>query len=64
MQAYQPKDRLDMEIEELRLLMVNMSQRSHEKRMNIYINRENRQNSNKRQMIEEYCRRKPSGALQ
>ena len=25
MQVYQPKDRLDMEIEELRLVMVNMS---------------------------------------
>ena len=30
MQVYQPKDRLNMEIEELRLLMVKMYQRRHE----------------------------------
>ena len=32
--------------------------------MKIYINRENRQNSGRRQMTEEYCRSKASGALQ
>ena len=64
MQVYQPKDRLDMEIEELRMLMVNMSQRRNEERMNIYIIRANRQNNNIRQMIEEDCRSKASGALQ
>ena len=32
--------------------------------MNIYIIRENRQNNNKRHMIEEDCRRKSSRALQ
>ena len=45
-----PKDRLDMEIEELRLLMVKMYQRRNEERMNIYISRENRQNSDKRRL--------------
>ena len=35
MQVYQLKDRLDIDIEELRLLMVKMSQRRHEERMNI-----------------------------
>ena len=64
MQVCQPKDRLDMDIEELRLLMVKMSQMTHEERMKIYISRENRQNSNMRQMIEEDCRSKASGALQ
>ena len=37
------KGRLDMEIEELRLLMVKMSQRKHEERMNIFIRREKKQ---------------------
>ena len=64
MHVYQPKDRLDMDIEELRLLMVKMSQRRNEERMNIYISRENRQNNGKRKMTEEDCRRKASGALQ
>ena len=64
MQVYQSKDRLDMEIEELRLLMEKMSQRRNEERMKIYISRENRQNSAKRQMTEENCRSKASGALQ
>ena len=47
MQVYQILDRLDMEIKGLRLLMVNMFQRRHEERMNIYISRENRQNSDR-----------------
>ena len=58
------KGRLDMEIEELRLLIVNMSQRRHEERMNIYISKENRKNSGTRQMTEEDCKSKASGALQ
>ena len=45
MQVYQTEDRLDMEIEELRLLMVKMSQRRHEERMNIFISREKKQSS-------------------
>ena len=53
-----------MEIEELRMLMVKISQRRNEERMNIYISRTNRQNSDKRQMTEEDCRNKASGALQ
>ena len=64
MQVYQPKDRLDMEIEELRMLMMKMSQRRHEERMNIYINKENRQSSIKieKKIVEarlvEHCNRK------
>ena len=53
-----------MEIEELRLLMVKMSQRRHEERMNIYISRANRQNRGRGRMTEKYCRSKASGALQ
>ena len=45
MQVYHPKDRLDMEIEELRLLMVKMSQRRNEERMNIFISRTKKQSS-------------------
>ena len=55
---------MDMEIEELRMLMVKVSQRIHEERMKIYISRANRKNNNKRHMIEEDCRSKASGALQ
>ena len=40
MQMYQPKDRMDMEIEEIRMLMVKVSQRRHEEIMNIYISRQ------------------------
>ena len=53
-----------MEIEELRLLMVKMSQRRHEERMNIYINRANRQNNDRKKVTEEDCRSKASGSLQ
>ena len=42
-----------MEIEELRMLMVKVSQRRHEERMKIYISRENRENNNRRQMTKE-----------
>ena len=42
MQVYQPKDRLDMEIEELRMLMVKVSHRIHEEIMKIYISKEKR----------------------
>ena len=61
---YQPKDRMDMEIEELSMLMVKMSQRRHEEGMKIYISRANKQKNNRRQMTKEYCRIKSSGALQ
>ena len=64
MQASEPKDRLDMGIEELRMLMVKMSQRRNEEIMNIFISIANRQNNGRRQMSEEDCRSKPSGALQ
>ena len=64
MHVYHPKDRLDMDIEELRLLMVKMSQRRNEERMNIYISKENKQSSNKRHMAKEDCKSKASGALQ
>ena len=63
MQVYHPNDRLDMDIEYLRMLMVKMSQRRHEERMNIYISRENRQNSGRGWMTEKDCRSKASGAL-
>ena len=53
-----------MEIEELRMLMVKVSQRRNEERMNIYIIRENKQNNDRRQMTEEDCKSKASGALQ
>ena len=61
---YHPKDRLDMEIEELRMLMVKVYQRRNEERMKIYIIIENRKNNDRRQMTEEDCRRKSSRALQ
>ena len=41
-----------------------MSQRRHEERIKIYISRENRQNSGRKQMTEEDCRSKASGTLQ
>ena len=50
MQVYQSKDRLDMDIEELRLLMVKMYQRRNEEIMMIYISLENRQNENRRKV--------------
>ena len=46
-QVYQPKDRLEIEIEELRMLMVKVSQRRNEERMNIYIIIANRQQQQK-----------------
>ena len=64
MQVYQPKDRLDMDIEELRLLMVKVSQRRHAERMNIFISREKKQRSRRRQMTEGDGRSKASGTLQ
>ena len=64
MQVYRPKDRLDMEIEELWLLMVKMSQRRHEERMRIFISREKKQSSKRGWMTEKDYRRKASGALQ
>ena len=53
-----------MEIEELRLLMVKMSQRRHEERMKIYISIANRLNNGRRQITKEDYRSKASGALQ
>ena len=44
--------------------MVKMSHRIHKERMNIYISRANRQNIDKRKVIEEDCRSRASGALQ
>ena len=64
MQVYQPKDRLDMEIEELRLLMVKMSQRRHEEGMNIFISRAKKKRSRRRQMTEGGGRSNASGASQ
>ena len=64
MHVYQPYDKLDMDIEELTLLMVNMSHRRHEERMNNFISRANRQNSERRNMTKKDCRSKASGALQ
>ena len=49
-QVYQPKDRLDMEIEELRMLMVKVSQRRHEERMKNFISLAKKQNNNRRHM--------------
>ena len=53
-----------MGIEELRLVMVKMSQRRHEERMKIFISRAKKQSSKRGQMTEEDCRSKASGALQ
>ena len=64
MQVYHPKDRMDMEIEELRLLMVKMSQRRNEERMNIFINREKKKSSKRGRMTKKDCRSKASGGLQ
>ena len=64
MQVYQPKDSLDMEIEELRMLMVKLSQIRHEEKMNVYISREKRQSSSMRQMTKEHYESEASGALQ
>ena len=64
MHVYHPKDRLDMEIGELRLLMVEMSQRRHEERMKIFNNRAKKQSNRRRQMPEGDGRSKASGALQ
>ena len=64
MQLYQSKDRLDMEIEELRLLMVKMSQRRHDEIVNIFINRAKKRSNKRGHMTEKDCRSKASGALQ
>ena len=53
-----------MEIEELRLLMVNMTQIMNEERINIFISREKKQRSKRIQMTEGDVRSKASGALQ
>ena len=61
---YQPKDRLDRKIKGLRLLMLKVSQRRHEQRMNICISRSNRKNGDRKQMTKEECKSKASRALQ
>ena len=43
------RDRLYMEIKELRMLMVKVSQRRHEERMKIYNGRAKKQNNSRRQ---------------
>ena len=53
-----------MEIEEIRMLMAKLYRRRYEERMEIYIRRAKKQNNSRRQMIEEDCRSKASGALQ
>ena len=53
-----------MEIEELRLLMVKMSQKRHEERMRILISRKKKQSNRRRHMTKKYGRSKSSGALQ
>jgi hypothetical protein len=59
-----PKDRLDIEIELIRMLMMKMSHRSHVEERNIYINRESgKQGNNMKQLIREYFQSKASGAL-
>ena len=44
--------------------MVKVPQRRNEDKLNICINREKRQRSNRRHMTKEDCERKYSGALQ
>jgi hypothetical protein len=64
-EMYQPKDRLDIEIELIRMLMVKMSQRRHAEERNIYINRASgKQGNNMKQVTREDFQRKSSGALQ
>ena len=64
MQVYKSKDRLNMEIKELRLLMVKVSQRRHEERMKIYNSRAKNQNNSRRQKkiaeakLVEHCNKK------
>ena len=53
-----------MDIEGLMLLMVKMCQRRNAERMKICISRENRENGDRKQMTEEECKSKASGALQ
>ena len=58
---YHPEDKLDIEIEDIRMLMVKVSQRRHEERMEIYISRAKKQNNNTREMTKEDCTSKDSG---
>ena len=58
------RDKLIIEIENMRMLMVNMSWEIHEEKINIYINGAKRQSSNKRHMTKKDCRIKSSGELQ
>ena len=63
---YQPRDRLDSEIENMRMLMVKMSHKRHKEKilMNIYISRAKRQSNNMRHITKKYSRSKASGELQ
>ena len=60
-EMYQPRDILDSELENMRMLMVKASQKRHEEKRNIYISRER---SSKRQVTEEDYKSEASGALQ
>ena len=60
-EIYQPRDSLDSEIKNIRMLMVRMSQKRHEGKMNIYTRIAS---NNKRHMTEEDCKSKASRALQ
>ena len=53
-----------MEIEELRMPMVKVSQRGNGEKMEIYDSREKKNNNSRRKMTEEYCESKYIGALQ
>ena len=58
------RDILDIDIENMRMLMVKMSQNRHEEKRNIFISRARKQNNNRRYMTKKDCRSKDSGALQ
>ena len=63
-EMYQPRDKLDNEIENMRMLMVKVSQKRHEENSNIYISRARKQHSSKKHMTKKDCRSKANGALQ
>ena len=58
------RDILDIEIKNMRMLMVKMYQKIHEEKMNIFISRARKQNTIRRYMTKEDCRSKASGASQ
>ena len=63
-EIYQPREKLDSEIEKMRPLMVKVSQKIHEDKNNIYISRERKQINNRKHLTKEDCRSKANGALQ